>query len=157
MSDSAPATSDEAAAPRRGSRRVARRAALQAVYQWLVSATESGDLFRQFQAAGHLKGADGDYFRALVSGVMADPDGLEALIAPYLDRQPEHLDPVERSLLLLAVFELRQRLEVPYRVVINEALELAKQFGAEAGHRYVNGVLDRCARELRPAEAAARG
>lgn len=135
-----------------GSRRAARRAATQALYQWLVADTEAGDLIRQFQLERRLDRCDRAYFGALVRGVIEDPEPLEALFAGHLDRAPTLLDPVERGILLLAVFELRDRVDVPCRVVLNEALELAKRFGAEGGHRFVNGVLDGVARELRAAE-----
>lgn len=148
----------ETAEPERslaGGRRAARRAAVQALYQWLVAGTETGDLMRQFQVDGRLIRCDRDYFDALVRGAIQDTGGLEAIFAAHLDRAPELLDPVERAILLLAVFELRERIDVPCRVVLNEALELAKRFGAEGGHRYVNGVLDGVARELRATETRA--
>lgn len=135
-----------------GTRRKARRAAVQAVYQWLVAESRIGDLVRQFESGGRLSGCDRAYFDALVRGVAHDRSGLESTFVGYLDRPAQHLDPVERAVLLLAVFELRDRLEVPYRVVVNEALELAKRFGAEDGHRFVNGILDRVARDLRATE-----
>lgn len=135
-----------------GTRRGARRAAVQALYQWLLADTEADDLLHQFEGEGRLSGCDRDYFGALVDGVINDLPGLESAFAGYLDRTTDHLDPVERAILLLAVFELRERAEVPYRVVLNEALELAKRFGAQDGHRYVNGVLDRTARDLRATE-----
>lgn len=141
---------------RPGNRRAARRAALQAIYQWLLADTDTGELLLQFERDGTLRGADGDYFRTLVRGVLADPDGLEAEVVGYLDRRVEHLDPVERAVLLVAVYELRERIEIPFRVVLNEALELAKRYGAEAGHRYINGVLDRAAAALRPQETGPR-
>lgn len=137
-----------------GSRRAARRAALQALYQWLVADTEAADLMLQFQRGGHLRGADGEYFRVLVEGATAAAADLEAVYAGFLDRTPAQLDPVERAILLLGAYELAERVDVPYRVVINEALELAKAFGATEGHRYVNGVLHRCAGHWRAAEAA---
>lgn len=128
-----------------GNRRKARRAALQALYQWQMTATEIGDLILQFERDEHLRGADTDYFRTLVRGAIAAADGLEAGYAEYLDRPLSQLDPVERAILLLGTYELRECPEVPYRVVINEALELAKSFGATDGHRFINGVLHRCA------------
>jgi N utilization substance protein B len=96
--------------------------------------------------------ADRDYFERLLRGVTAQAVELEPLIAPLLDRTLDELAPVERAILLLAAWEMKQSLEIPYRVIINEAVELAKSFGGTDGHRYVNGVLDRLARELRPAE-----
>lgn len=137
-----------------GRRRAARRAALQALYQWQMAVTESGDLIRQFERGGRLGRADAAYFRTLVRGAIAAAAGLEAVYAEYLDRDPAQLDPVERGVLLLGAYELAERPEVPYRVVINEALELAKAFGATEGHRYVNGVLHRCAEHWRAAEVA---
>lgn len=135
-----------------GSRRTARRAALQALYQWQVAVTEADDLILQFERDGRLGRADAEYFRALVRGVIDAAGDLEAAYADYLDRPPAQLDPVERAILLLGAYELAERPEVPYRVVINEALELAKAFGATEGHRYVNGVLHRCARHWRATE-----
>lgn len=126
-----------------GSRRNARRAALQALYQWQVTATEPGELILQFERGGRLRGADADYFRTLVRGVIAAAAELEAGYAGYLDRPQAQLDPVERAILLLGAYELSERAEVPYRVAINEALELARGFGATEGHRFINGVLDK--------------
>ncbi|MES1943294.1 NusB antitermination factor [Salinisphaera sp. PC39] len=140
-----------------GSRRAARRAALQALYQWQVATTDVGDLMLQFRRGGHLRGADADYFRTLVEGTVTAAPDLEAVYGEYLDRHPAQLDPVERAILLLGAYELAERVEVPYRVVINEALELAKAFGATEGHRYVNGVLHRCAGHWRAAEVDAKG
>lgn len=128
---------------RAGSRRAARRAALQALYQWQMAATGADDLISQFERDGRLRGADAEYFRALVRGAIAAATELEAVYAEYLDRPSTQLDPVERAILLLGVYELRERAEVPHRVAINEALELAKAFGATDGHRYINGVLDK--------------
>ena len=96
--------------------------------------------------------ADHDYFRALVEGVWRGREELEARLASYADREPRLLDPIERALLLIALYELTARPEVPYRVAINEAVVLAKRFGATDGHKFVNAVLDRAARELRPLE-----
>lgn len=135
-----------------GPRTAARRAAVQALYQWLVSDTEPGELVRQFRQEGRLSGCDRAYFDTLVHGVIADPHGLEACFVDYLDRTPGQLDPVERAVLLLGSLELRDSIEVPRRVVINEALELTKRFGAEGGHRFINGVLDRAAADLRAIE-----
>lgn len=138
--------------PRAPTRRGARRAALQALYQWQVADTEPDDLLRQFHAGDRLSGVDHAYFDALVRGVVAEASALESCFGEYLDRAPAQLDPVERSVLLLGVFELRERADVPYRVVLDQALELAKRFGAQDGHRYINGVLDRAARALRGSE-----
>lgn len=138
------------------SRSAARQAAVQALYQWLQADTEAGDLILQFQRDGRLQDLDAKYFRVLVRGAIEQADELEALIAESLDRDITQLDPVERAVLLLALLELRDRIEVPYRVVINEAVELTKSFGAQDSHRYINGVLDKAARQLRSTEIAAR-
>ena len=98
---------------------------------------------------------DGDYFTAILKGVTSDVDALEALFSPALDRSLDDLDPIERTLLRLGAFELRDRIDVPYKVVINEAVSLAKKFGATESHRYINGVLDKVARDLRTIELAA--
>jgi N utilization substance protein B len=92
------------------------------------------------------------YFEALLHGVPAHLDELDELLGPYLDRSIESVDPVERAILRLGAFELRYQLEVPYKVIINESIELSKVFGAEQGHKYVNGVLDKLARQLRSGE-----
>jgi N utilization substance protein B len=96
--------------------------------------------------------ADGEYFRALVAGICDERAALDAALEPLLDRKPAQLDPIEHALLLIGSYELRHRLEVPYRVVINEAVGLARRFGATDGHKFVNGVLDRAARLWRAAE-----
>ncbi|MBR9795701.1 MAG: transcription antitermination factor NusB, partial [Gammaproteobacteria bacterium] len=96
----------------------------------------------------------GDYFSAVLKGVVGDVEALEALFTPALDRKLDELDPIERNLLRLGTFELRDRIDVPYKVVINEAVALAKKFGATDSHRYINGVLDKIARDLRAVEHA---
>lgn len=138
------------------SRSAARQTAVQALYQWLQAGTEVGDLILQFQRAGRLQELDAKYFRVLVRGAAEQADALESLIAEFLDRDVAQLDPVERAVLLLAVLELRDRVEVPYRVVINEAVELTKLYGAQDSHRYINGVLDKAAKNLRETEIAYR-
>ena len=100
---------------------------------------------------------DGEYFSALLRGVVHDVEGLESLFEPALDRTLDELDPIERNLLRLGTFELRDRIDVPYKVVISEAVALAKKFGATDSHRYINGVLDKVARELRQVELAPPG
>jgi N utilization substance protein B len=96
--------------------------------------------------------ADLEYFEALVRGVVREHEALDAVLTRYLDRTMAQVDPIERAVLRIAAFELAHRLDVPYRVVINEAIETTKRFGAEHGHTYVNGVLDRAAAEWRGAE-----
>ncbi len=133
-------------------RRRARRFLVQALYQWQVSGEDPDDVLIQFVDGRNLGSADVEYFRELMRAIPADVDALDAQIAPLLERSIAMIDPVERGILRLACYELRDRLEVPARVVIDESIELAKAFGAEQGHRFVNGVVDRLARRLRPRE-----
>jgi N utilization substance protein B len=130
----------------------ARRGAVQAIYQWQVGGGSSSDIRSEFRERDGMQKVDWGFFDALVDGVIRDVETLDAALAPHLDRPVAALDPVERSILRLATLELNAHPDVPYRVVINEAVELARLFGAEASHRYVNGVLDAVARELRPHE-----
>jgi N utilization substance protein B len=134
----------------------ARRAALQALYQWLVAGQDLRSIEQQFLAEQDMRGVDLEYFHTLLFGVAAQVGELEARFLPFLDRPPEELDPVERTILRIGAYEMAERPEVPFRVVINEAVELAKRFGAEEGHRYVNGVLDKLAPRLRPVETGGR-
>lgn len=131
-------------------RRRARRLAMQALYQWQLTGYEPKDILSQFRAdPDEMKNADDAYFRDLLLGVTGDAVALDALLEPYLDRRVEMVDPVERAILRLATFELRDRLDVPTKVAINEAVELARKFGAEQGHRFINGVLDHAAKKIR--------
>ncbi|KAF1708855.1 transcription antitermination factor NusB [Pseudoxanthomonas kalamensis DSM 18571] len=134
----------------------ARRRALQAVYAWQVSGGNAQQVIAQFAHEQAHEVADLEYFEDLVRGVLAHCAELDADLAEYLDRTVEEVDPVERAVLRIATYELRHRLDVPYRVVLNEAVEIAKRFGSEHGHTYVNGVLDRAAMQWRPAETGAR-
>ncbi|HEX4023414.1 MAG TPA: transcription antitermination factor NusB [Steroidobacteraceae bacterium] len=141
--EAAPEPSRERRTHARGA---ARRLALQALYRWQLNACEWQDLIQEFAAEAQEQRADQDYFRALVSGVCAERERLDAALAPLLDRKPSELDPVEHALLLIGSYELQHRPEVPFRVVLNEAVGLARRFGATDGYKYVNGVLDRAAR-----------
>jgi N utilization substance protein B len=136
-------------------RSLSRKLAMQALYQWQLAGQSAADLRRQFAAEDGYGDADDEYFAGLVSGITASADALDEQLRPLIDRPLPQLDPVERALLWIGVYELTQRPDVPYRVVINEAVELAKRFGATDGHKFVNAVLDRAARALRPAEQAA--
>jgi len=138
-------------------RRRARKFLVQALYQWQVSGDDPGDVLIQFVDGRNLGNADVEYFRELMRAIPADVAALDAEIAPLLERSVAMVDPVERGILRLACYELRDRLEVPGRVVIDEAVELAKAFGAEQGHRFINGVVDRLARRLRPREFGRTG
>lgn len=136
-------------------RRKARHFGLQALYQWTLSGAALSDIEAEFRVDNDFRHTDGDYFSAVLRGVTSDVDALEALFAPALDRSLDDLDPIERNLLRLGTYELRDRIDVPYKVVINEAVSLAKKFGATESHRYINGVLDKVARDLRTIELAA--
>ena len=135
-----------------GARTVARKLALQALYRWQLNACAWQDLVQEFGDAEDMARADRDYFRALIEGVAGALDALDARLAALADRRPDLLDPIEHAILLIGVYELAARPEVPYRVAISEAVGLARRFGATDGHKFVNAVLDRAARELRPAE-----
>lgn len=130
-------------------RRRSRRCAMQALYQWQLTGYEPKDILAQFRDDEETAKADWDYFRESLLGVTADTATLDALLEPHMDRKMEMVDPVERAILRLATWEFRNRPDVPYRVVIDEAVELAKKFGAEQGHRYVNAVLDKTAKAIR--------
>ncbi|TZF89927.1 transcription antitermination factor NusB [Cognatilysobacter lacus] len=133
----------------------ARRRALQAVYAWQLSGAPVREVVAQFAHEQAREIADLEYFEDLVNGVDANRDALDEALAPFLDRDIDHVDPVERAVLRIATYELRMRPDVPYRVVINEAIETAKRFGAEHGHTYVNGVLDHAAADWRAVEVQA--
>lgn len=133
----------------------ARRRALQAVYAWQMSGAGVRDVIAQFAHEQAHEVADLEYFEDLVRGVDAHHEALDEALQPYLDRDVDQVDPVERAVLRIAAYELRMRPDIPYRVVINEAIETAKKFGSEHGHTYVNGVLDRAAADWRSLEAQA--
>ena len=148
----------------RSARRRARELAVQGVYQWLVGGQDAAAIeghmveTRGAGDAGELATrTDLPHYRELLNGAIDGADALRAEFAPHLDRGVDALSPVEHGILLLATYELKHRTEIPYRVVINEAVELAKSFGGTEGFRYVNGVLDKVAAQLRPAEVNARG
>ncbi|MDW8324248.1 MAG: transcription antitermination factor NusB [Burkholderiales bacterium] len=140
----------------RGGRRVARELALRALYQWRLTGDDLARLIVQCEEAEDYAQADAAYLRELLAGVLGEAPALEAAFAPYLDRAPARLSPIEYALLLLGAYELLHRPEVPYRVVINEAVELAKRYGGTDGHKYVNGVLDKLARQVRSSELPPR-
>ncbi|MBA1145997.1 transcription antitermination factor NusB [Ectothiorhodospiraceae bacterium WFHF3C12] len=143
--------------PRRQRSR-ARRRAMQALYQWDMASQNLAEIEAQFREEHQLANTDLEYFGELLHQVPARLDELDAELERYLDRALRYLDPVERAILRIGAYELMQRLDVPYRVVINEAVELCKQFGAEQSHRYINGVLDKlaCNNTFRAAERSRR-
>lgn len=133
-------------------RSVARKLALQALYRWQLNECPWQDLIQEFGDAVDMPRADREYFRELVEGVWRSREALDAQLSSWADRGPSRLDPIEHAILLIGLYELKSRQDVPYRVAINEAVTLAKRFGATDGHKYVNAVLDRAARVLRPNE-----
>jgi transcription antitermination protein NusB len=141
----------EARALARG-RRAARRLLTQALYQLQVAGQPWQDVCGQYLADPESQGADREYFQQLLREIATDREPLDALLARYSDIEPGRLDPIEHGILLLGLHELRQRPDVPFRVAISEAVELAKRFGATDGHKFVNAVLHRAAGDLRPGE-----
>ena len=136
-------------------RSLARRLALQALYQWQMTGQSFAELRNQYTQDEGYPEVDGDYFKALLQGIVEGAEAIDGLLAQWLDRPVTQLDPVEHAVLLIGLEELRAHVEVPYRVVLNEGVELAKKFGATDGHKFINAVLDRAARELRAAEQQA--
>jgi len=129
-----------------------RRRALQAVYAWQMTSSPITKVIEQFQNEQDMEIADLEYFEDLVRGVAQYHDELDIKLEKYLDRTLVQVDPIERAVLLIAAYELCYRPDVPYRVVINEAIETSKRFGADQGHTYVNGVLDKAAADWRATE-----
>ena len=136
-------------------RRKARTLIVQALYQWYISKSAPLDIEAQFHEQNGGK-IDWEYFSEVFLEIPKQQEILDKHIGPVLDRELTSLDPVERALLYLGTFELANRIDIPYRVVINECVELAKTFGATDGHKYINGVLDKLAKTLRPLELAAK-
>lgn len=129
---------------------------MQALYQWQVSGENIAELIQHFRLENDFSKADADYFEELVRQVPMRLPELDQALVDFLDRPVEEVDPVERAILRIAIYEFMHRPDIPYRVVINEAVDLAKMFGAEQGHKYINGVLDQAARRLRALEIKAK-
>lgn len=125
---------------------------MQALYRWQLNDAPWQDLVQEFATEEGMDRADDEYFRDLVRSICDARPALDAELAAWMDRSPALLDPVEHAVLLIGTYELKSRLEIPWRVVINEGVSLAKRFGATDGHKFVNAVLDRAARTLRPDE-----
>ena len=134
----------------------ARRLAMQGLYEWQVSDNAPQDILDNYRQQHDLKNADVEYFQLLLLDVPVHLQELDQALSPHLSRPLKEIDPIELAILRLATYELMHRLDIPYRVVINEAVELAKTFGAEAGHKFVNGILDKLATVTRSAEVNAR-
>ncbi len=147
-----------AAAPRpkpKSARRRSRELALQGLYQWLVGGAALDDIEDQLRGMDGFQKADRAHLDAVLHGCIAEASALDAVLARHVDRKTSELSPVEHGVLLIGAYELLHCLDVPYRVVINEAVELAKSFGGTDGHKYVNGVLDKAAPLLRAEEVGA--
>ena len=139
----------------KSARRRARESALQGLYEWLVSGTEAGVIDAHMREQEGFDKADRAHFDALLHGCIAEAADLDAVLAKFVDRKTTELSPVEHGVLMIGTYELKHCLDIPYKVAINEAVELAKSFGGTDGHKYVNGVLDKAAADLRPAEVQA--
>ena len=133
----------------------AREFALQGLYQWLMSNEDAGVIDAHIRNAHGFDKADREHFDALLHGTIRDAASLRADIVPFIDRAIEQLSPIEHAAMLIGAYELKHHIEIPYRVVINEAVELTKSFGGIDGHKYVNGVLDKLAAQLRATEVGA--
>lgn len=134
----------------------ARKCAVQALYQWQMSGESLARIEMYFLEEQHLKGAQKSYFSELFHGVPKQLNTIDAELAQFVDRPIEKIDPVERAILRVGVYELINRLETPYKVIINEGVNLAKDFGAEGSHRYINGILDKVSQKHRAVEIAAK-
>ncbi|MCS3469720.1 N utilization substance protein B [Pseudomonas sp. JUb42] len=147
--------SPDAAKGKSAKRREARQLATQALYQWHMANHSLTEIEAQFRVDNDFKDVDGVYFRELLHGVGTNKTEIDTALKPCLDLTIEELDPVELAILRLSTYELLKRVDVPYRVVINEGIELAKVYGSTDGHKFVNGVLDKLAPRLREAEVKA--
>ena len=136
----------------KGSRHKARRAAIQALYQWQLTEQDPGDIENHFIREHGMEKVDVAYFHELVRDIPLHLHELDDHITPHLDRPLNEVDPVERAILRLGTYELEFHPEIPCKVILNEAVELAKTFGAEHGHKYVNAILDKVAARLRASE-----
>jgi len=139
--------------PRSGARSVARKLAMQALYRWQLNESPWQDLVSEFQSDEDMVRADAAYFRELVQGIGTRRVALDDALENYADRKVGELDPVEHGILWIGLFELEERPDVPWRVVVNEAVSLTRKYGATDAHKYINAVLDKAARTLRPHES----
>jgi transcription antitermination protein NusB len=159
MSPAATPPKPRPAAPRRtppkSQRRRARELALQGLYEWLLGGAAAESIATHVREHEGFDKCDSLHFDALLNGCIAEAAGLDAVLARHVDRKTTELSPIEHGVLLIGVYELEHCVDIPYKVVINEAVELAKSFGGTDGHKYVNGVLDKSAADLRPLEVQA--
>ncbi len=138
-------------------RTMSRRRAVQAIYQWQEAGQDIADIDEQFMTEQDMSRADVAYFQELLHKVPRYIDELDSCLVPYLDREIDELDSIERAVLRIGAYELKYRIDVPYRVVINEAVQSAKVYGADQSHKYVNGILDKVATVLRKKEISKPG
>ena len=125
---------------------------MQALYQWQLTQQSAQEIRKQFLESEDSSGVDREHFEELLTSCIEQQEAIASALTPFLDRPLEQLDPVESAILMIGMFELKNRIDVPYRVVINEAVDLCKRFGATDAHKYVNAVLDRAAKDVRAAE-----
>lgn len=130
---------------------------MQALYQWQLSGAHEKDICNEFLGGEQFGSADEDYFRELLLNIAGDLEALDARLGEFVDRSLSQIDPVEHAIMLIGLYEIVHRADVPYRVIINEGVELSKRYGAEDGHKYVNAVLDRASRALRSSERGSAG
>jgi N utilization substance protein B len=135
----------------------ARKAAVQALYQWQMAGQNLAEIERQFLEDERLKDAQKSYFVELFYGVPKNLDEIDQALSEFVDRPVDTIDPVERAILRIGAYELLYRLNMPYKVVLNEGINLAKDFGADGSHKYVNGILDKVAQQTRAVEIKAKG
>lgn len=138
--------------PKVSPRTESRRVALQAIYQWQLTNESIPQIIKQFNEDGLLAEVELEWFKELLTEVSNNAEVLDALFADYLDRSVARIDPVERAIMRMGAYELQSKVEIPYKVIINESVELAKRFGAEESHKYINGILDKVAKQLRELE-----
>lgn len=138
--------------PLKSARRRAREFAVQGIYQWLISGNDYGAIDAQIRGLDGFKKADKTHYESMLHGVLQQASHIDALLAPHVDRKTNDLSPIEHAILMLGVYEMEHCLDIPYRVIINEAIELTKTFGGTDGFKYVNGVLDKAATILRTTE-----
>ncbi|MDM4765101.1 transcription antitermination factor NusB [Pelomonas sp. SE-A7] len=139
----------------KSARRRAREAALQGLYQWLLTGDEAGVIDAHTREQQDFDKADRAHYDAILHGCIHEAADLDAVLARHVDRETTELSPIEHAVLMIGAYELKHCIDIPYKVAINEAVELAKSFGGTDGHKYVNGVLDRAAVDLRPTEVTA--
>jgi N utilization substance protein B len=141
--------------PQKSTRRRAREVALQGLYEWLISGADVGVIDAHMREQEGFDKCDSVHFDALLHGCIAEAASIDAALAKHVDRKTTELSPIEHGVLMIGAYELAHCIDIPYKVAINEAVELAKSFGGTDGHKYVNGVLDKAAFDLRPVEVEA--